>query len=106
MAALFAAHVLSDADDTASTATGVASTATGVASTAPGVASAPRSLAELLPHNEREAQRLWVLEVRALIAQDRLGAARDRARDYLERWPNGPDTAALEALTGVKPRSR
>ncbi len=75
-------------------------------SAAPNGASAPRSLAELLPHSEREAQRLWVLEGRALVAQERLGAAQDRARDYFERWPNGPDTAALTALTGVKPRSR
>ena len=97
-AALFVVHVLNGPDDG-----GVAN----VASTAPSVASATRPLAELLPHNEREAQRLWVIEVRALIAQARLGAARDRARDYFERWPNGPDTATLVALTGVQPpRSR
>ena len=94
-AVLFVVHVLNGPDDEA---------APDGASTAPSVASATRSFAELLPRNEREAQRLWVIEVRALVAQARLGAARDRARDYFERWPNGPDTATLVALTGVQPQ--
>ena len=70
-------------------------------SAAPGPTALPRSLAEHLPHGDREAQQLRVIEVRALVKQDRLGAAQERARAYFERWPNGPDTAALEALTGV-----
>jgi hypothetical protein len=61
------------------------------------------SLAGLLPHDEREAQRLNALEVRALVAQGRVTEAKERARGYFERWPNGPDTAELERLTAVHP---
>ncbi len=61
------------------------------------------SIAGLLPHDERDAQRLNALEVRALVAQGRLTEAKSRAHDYFERWPNGPDTATLEQLTGVHP---
>jgi hypothetical protein len=61
------------------------------------------SVAGLLPHNERDAQRLKALEVRALVERGRLRQAQERARDYFERWPGGPDTATLEELTGVHP---
>lgn len=63
-----------------------------------------RNLTRALPKGEREAQKLKVLEVQALVKSGRLDAARRRARDYFERWPNGPDAATLEALTGVRPR--
>lgn len=59
------------------------------------------SIAGLLPRNERDAQRLRALEVRALVKEGRLGAARERVRDYVERWPAGPDAKELEALTGL-----
>ena len=91
---LFGAYLLSNSEEEAP----------GVVN-APGVTSA-RSIADLLPRSEREAQRLRVIEVRGLVKEERLGAAQARARDYFERWPDGPDTAALEALTGVHaPRS-
>ncbi len=60
-------------------------------------------LARSLPRTDREAQRLKVVEVRALVAQGKLDAARGRARDYFERWPDGPDIATLEQLTGAHP---
>ncbi len=62
-----------------------------------------QSVANALPSAGAGAQRLHVLEVRALVAQGKLGAAKARAADYFARWPRGPDTAALEALTGAHP---
>jgi hypothetical protein len=62
-----------------------------------------RQIANALPHNERDAQRLRLLEVRALVRQGKVGLARTRAQDYFERWPGGPDVAALELLTGAHP---
>jgi len=63
-----------------------------------------RSLTRVLPKGERDAQKLKVLEVQALVKNGQIGTARGRASDYFERWPNGPDTATLEALTGAHPR--
>jgi hypothetical protein len=60
-------------------------------------------LARSLPRSERDAQRLKLVEVRALLAQGKIGAARGRAHDYFERWPNGPDIPTLEQLTGAHP---
>jgi hypothetical protein len=60
-------------------------------------------LARSLPRTERDAQRLKLVEVRALLAQGKIGAARGRAHDYFERWPNGPDIATLQQLTGAHP---
>ncbi|HWP04365.1 MAG TPA: hypothetical protein VNN72_01425 [Polyangiaceae bacterium] len=62
-----------------------------------------RRLADALPRGEREAQRLSLLEVRALVLRGEIGPARTKARGYFERWPAGPDTAALEQLTGAHP---
>jgi len=62
-----------------------------------------RQIAKALPHDERDAQRLRLLEVRALVRQGKVGLARTRAKDYFERWPGGPDVAALELLTGAHP---
>jgi hypothetical protein len=64
------------------------------------------SIAGLLPHNDRDAQRLKAVEIRALVTQGRLGTARFEARDYFERWPGGPDTADIEELTGIHPEPR
>jgi hypothetical protein len=60
-------------------------------------------LARALPHTERDAQRLKLVELQALVAQGKVGAARGRAHEYFERWPNGPDIAAIEQLTGAHP---
>jgi len=62
-----------------------------------------QSVANALPSAGAGAQRLHVLEVRALVAQGKLAAAKARAADYFARWPNGPDTSTLEALTGAHP---
>jgi hypothetical protein len=64
---------------------------------------AARLVASALPHGEQQAQALAVLEIRALVRQGKLGSARARAGDYYERWPEGPDTAVLEHLTGAHP---
>jgi hypothetical protein len=58
-------------------------------------------LARSLPRSERDAQRLKLVEVRALVAQGKLDAARGRAHEYFERWPDAPDIATLEQLTGA-----
>ena len=63
-----------------------------------------RDVVGALPQGEREAQRLKVMEVEALVRSGRVGSARAQAAAYFERWPGGPDTAALEALTGAHPR--
>ena len=64
---------------------------------------AARMVANALPRSESDAQRLKAVEIRALVTQGKVGAARARAQDYFERWPGGPDTAALEELTGAHP---
>jgi hypothetical protein len=64
-----------------------------------------RRLADALPRGEREAQRLTLLEVRALVARGEIGSARAKAGAYFERWPTGPDAAVLEQLTGAHPRA-
>ncbi|HEX7599366.1 MAG TPA: hypothetical protein VF518_14210 [Polyangia bacterium] len=45
---------------------------------------------------EREA-----LAIRALINLQRIGAARGRAYPFLERYPNGPYSGEVAAMTGV-----
>jgi hypothetical protein len=62
-----------------------------------------QSVANALPSAGAGAQGLHVLEVRALVARGKLAEAKARAADYFARWPNGPDTATLEALTGAHP---
>ena len=69
----------------------------------PSVEQVVQNVARALPRGEREAQRLKLLEVQALVKSGQIGSARARARDYFERWPNGPDIAALEQLTGAHP---
>jgi hypothetical protein len=39
--------------------------------------------------------------VQALIDLNRIGAARSRAYQFLERYPNGPYSAHIAAMTGV-----
>lgn len=64
-----------------------------------------RNVVGALPQGEREAQRLQVLEIEALVRSGRIGSARAQAAAYFERWPGGPDTIALETLTGAHPRA-
>ncbi len=42
-------------------------------------------------------------EVRALVDQGKIGAARDLAEAYLKRIPDSPEAAQIESLTGVHP---
>ncbi len=56
--------------------------------------------------NDAEAERLAVIEVKALVGIGRMGPARARAAAYYERWPDGPDIAELERLTGQHPTKR
>jgi hypothetical protein len=55
------------------------------------------------PSTEIEAQRLKMLEVRALVKLDRIAEARDETGNYYSRWPAGPDVALLQGLTGLHP---
>jgi hypothetical protein len=41
------------------------------------------------------------LAIQALVNLDRIGAARSRAYDFLERYPSGPYSANVAAMTGV-----
>ncbi|MFI5307763.1 MAG: hypothetical protein ACHQ53_10445 [Polyangiales bacterium] len=42
-------------------------------------------------------------EVQSLVAQAKIGAARDLAEAYLKRIPDGPEAAQIKSLTGVHP---
>src|SRR5512137_710372 len=57
---------------------------------------AERRFAESPLAEERRA-----LAIDALINLQRIGAARSKATTFLERYPNGPYTAHIEAMTGV-----
>lgn len=50
-----------------------------------------------------DAERAAVLEIRSLVADGRIGAARSRASAYYERFPNGPATTEIARLTGAHP---
>ena len=55
------------------------------------------------PANAREAQRMKVQEIHAWVRAERVGTARAKAAEYYEKWPDGPDIAELERLTGAHP---
>lgn len=57
---------------------------------------AERRFAESPLAEERRA-----LAIDALINLQRIGAARSKASSFLERYPNGPYSAHIEAMTGV-----
>jgi hypothetical protein len=69
--------------------------------------SAPASALTLSQEGERRfgdstfAEERSALAIEALINQDRIGAARSRAYQFLERYPNGPYSAHVAAMTGV-----
>jgi hypothetical protein len=66
-------------------------------------ASALTKIQSIVPEQEAVAQKLVALEVKALVKLGRIGAARSRAGVYYQRWPDGPEVAALESLTGLHP---
>ncbi|MBN2574917.1 MAG: hypothetical protein JXP73_10170 [Deltaproteobacteria bacterium] len=47
------------------------------------------------------AEERRALAIRALIDLQRIGAARSRAYGFLERYPDGPFSANIAAMTGV-----
>ena len=53
--------------------------------------------------DDAEAQREKVEQVRELVRLGRIGEARTEAGRYYQRWPDGPDVASLEQLTGLHP---
>lgn len=58
-------------------------------------------IASLKPDDDVAAERLAAAEVRALVAVGKIGKARGKTLRYYRRFPNGPNTTALEALTGA-----
>jgi hypothetical protein len=69
--------------------------------------SAPASALEHTEEAERRfgdsafAEERRALAIQALINLDHIGAARSRAYQFLERYPNGPYSAHVAAMTGV-----
>lgn len=49
------------------------------------------------------AEERRALAIQALVGLDHIGEARSRTYQFLERYPNGPFTAQVQALTGVHP---
>jgi TolA-binding protein len=72
-----------------------------------GAKSDPTSALALAEVGERRfgdtafAEERSALAIQALINSDRIGAARSRAYQFLERYPNGPYSAHVAAMTGV-----
>jgi len=52
-----------------------------------------------------DAENAAASEIRSLVTDGRIGAARSRANAYYERFPNGPARAEIERLTGAHPTS-
>jgi hypothetical protein len=71
------------------------------------IETAPSSALALAEDGERRlgdsasAEERRALVIQALIKLDRIGAARSRAYQFLERYPNGPYSAHVAAMTGV-----
>ena len=72
-----------------------------------GARSDPASALALSEEGERRfgdsafAEERQAAAIQALIDLDRIGAARSRAYPFLERYPNGPYSAYVAAMTGV-----
>jgi len=49
------------------------------------------------------AEERRALAIQALVGLGRIGEARSRAYQFVDRYPNGPFTAQVQALTGVHP---
>jgi hypothetical protein len=69
----------------------------------------PASALALADEGERRfadspsAEERRALAIQALINLDRIGAARSRAYQFLARYPDGPYSAHVQAMTGVHP---
>jgi hypothetical protein len=68
---------------------------------APAAALAETEDAEQRFGNSALAEERRALTIQALINLGQIGAARSRAYQFLERYPNGPYSAHVEAMTGV-----
>ena len=49
------------------------------------------------------AEERRALAIQALVGLDRIGEARARTYQFVDRYPSGPFTAQVQALTGVHP---
>ncbi len=73
------------------------------------IAGAPAAALAKLGEGERRfgdsdlAEERRALAIRALINMGEIGAARSRAYEFLERYPNGPYAADVAGTTGVHP---
>lgn len=71
------------------------------------IKTAPQAALEETEEAERRfgespmAEERRALAIDALINLQRIGAARSKATTFLERYPNGPYSAHVEAMTGV-----
>jgi hypothetical protein len=73
------------------------------AKAAPGAALIDADAAEARYGESQFTQERRVLAIQALVDLNRIGEARARGYDFLDRYPNGPFTARIQALTGVHP---
>jgi outer membrane protein assembly factor BamD (BamD/ComL family) len=73
------------------------------------IKTAPQAALEETEEAERRfgespmAEERRALAIDALINLQRIGAARSKASSFLERYPDGPHTAHVQAMTGVHP---
>jgi hypothetical protein len=73
------------------------------------LAGAPAAALAKLSEGERRfgdsdlAEERRALVIRALINMGEIGAARSRAYEFLDRYPNGPYSADVASMTGVHP---
>jgi hypothetical protein len=73
------------------------------------VKAAPESALALAEEGERRfgesaaAEERRALAISALINLQRIGSARSRAYEFLRRYPDGPYSANVAAMTGVHP---
>jgi hypothetical protein len=69
----------------------------------PSAALADADTAEARDGESRFTEERRALAIQALVDLHRIGEARSRAYQFLDRYPNGPFTAHIQALTGVHP---
>ena len=73
------------------------------AKASPGAALIDADAAEARYGESSFAQERRALAIQALVDLNRIGEARARGYDFLDRYPIGPFTARIQALTGVHP---
>jgi hypothetical protein len=73
------------------------------AKASPSTALADADTAEARDGASPFAEERRALAIQALVDLNRIGEARSRAYQFFDRYPNGPFTAHIQALTGVHP---